>query len=176
MLTSLRLRCQWLRGLGLARQGGCVWKCCVPLNPMVLLIIIPIKWLFHWEYTLFSDKPMQGGFWTLTWLTFPLYPPTCHFCGNQNVPNVLLEIPTWATKMCQMGGGNAKIDAQDLLFFSYCKKASSTYANPKHCKGVKGDRKLKTLCKSIRHHPHRSSRGCDTSIADARSGDRTKLL
>ena len=30
----------------------------VPLHPMVLLIIIPIKWLFHWEYTLFSDKPM----------------------------------------------------------------------------------------------------------------------
>ena len=27
---------------------------------MVLLIIIPIKWLFHWEYTeytLFPDKP-----------------------------------------------------------------------------------------------------------------------
>ena len=23
----------------------------VPLNPMVLLILIPIKWLFHWEYT-----------------------------------------------------------------------------------------------------------------------------
>ena len=22
----------------------------VPLNPMVLLIIIPTKWLFHWEY------------------------------------------------------------------------------------------------------------------------------
>ena len=30
----------------------------VPLNPMVLLIIIPIKWLFHWEYTLFSDIPI----------------------------------------------------------------------------------------------------------------------
>jgi len=29
----------------------------VPLNPMVLLIIIPIKWLFVWEYSLFSDKP-----------------------------------------------------------------------------------------------------------------------
>ena len=25
---------------------------------MVLLIIIPIKWLFHWEYTLFPDKPI----------------------------------------------------------------------------------------------------------------------
>ena len=22
------------------------------------VIIIPIKWLFHWEYTLFSDKPI----------------------------------------------------------------------------------------------------------------------
>ena len=30
----------------------------VPPNPMVLLIVIPIKWLFHWEYTLFSDKPI----------------------------------------------------------------------------------------------------------------------
>ena len=42
-----------------------IWVCLknsVPLNPMVLLIIIPIKWLFHWEYTLFSDKPI----WNLT--------------------------------------------------------------------------------------------------------------
>ena len=30
----------------------------VPLNPMVNDHIIPIKWLFHWEYTLFSDKPI----------------------------------------------------------------------------------------------------------------------
>ena len=29
----------------------------VPLHPMVLLIIIPIKWLFHWGYTPFSDIP-----------------------------------------------------------------------------------------------------------------------
>ena len=41
-------------------EDGFVLKCCVPLNPMVLLIIIPIKWLFHWEYTLFSDKPRCG--------------------------------------------------------------------------------------------------------------------
>ena len=25
-----------------------------------LMIIIPIKWQFHWEYTLFSDKPKWG--------------------------------------------------------------------------------------------------------------------
>ena len=166
----------WLGFSCKARPNAGVSENSVPLNPMVLLIIIPIKWLFVWEYTLFSDKPMQGGFWTQK--GWPQPPVSSHMplLGNQNVPNVLLEIPTWATKMCQMGRGNAKIDAQDLLFFSYCKKAGSTYANPKHCKGVKGDRKLKTLCKSIRHHPHRSSGGCDTSIADARSGDRTTLL
>ena len=26
------------------------------------MIIIPIKWLFHWEYTLFSDKPKFPNF------------------------------------------------------------------------------------------------------------------
>ena len=31
----------------------------VPLHPMVLLIIIPTKWLFHWEYTPFSDIPKE---------------------------------------------------------------------------------------------------------------------
>ena len=30
----------------------------VPLNPMVLLIIIPITWLFHWEYTQHFQTPM----------------------------------------------------------------------------------------------------------------------
>ena len=38
-------------------QNGCVWKCCVPLCTQWLMIIIPMKWLFHWEYSLFSDKP-----------------------------------------------------------------------------------------------------------------------
>ena len=31
---------------------------CTPKNPMVVLIIIPTKWLFHWGYTPFSDIPM----------------------------------------------------------------------------------------------------------------------
>ena len=38
----------------------------VPLNPMVLLIIIPIKWLFHWEYTLFSSSSSSSWWKTLT--------------------------------------------------------------------------------------------------------------
>ena len=37
--------------------NGFVWKCCVPLHPMVLLIIIPTKWLFHWGYTHFQTYP-----------------------------------------------------------------------------------------------------------------------
>ena len=31
----------------------------VPLHPMVLLIIIPTKWLFHWGYSPFSDIPIS---------------------------------------------------------------------------------------------------------------------
>ena len=39
---------------------GGKWVCLkivYSIFPMVLLIIIPIKWLFVWEYSLFSDKP-----------------------------------------------------------------------------------------------------------------------
>ena len=31
----------------------CLKMLCTPLYPMVLLIIIPTKWLFHWGYTIF---------------------------------------------------------------------------------------------------------------------------
>ena len=34
----------------------------VPLNPMVNDHYPVFKWLFHWEYTLFSDKPMSSSF------------------------------------------------------------------------------------------------------------------
>ena len=43
---------------------GFVWKWLVPLHPMVLLIIIPTKWLFHWGYTPFSDIPIWSS-WML---------------------------------------------------------------------------------------------------------------
>ena len=39
----------------------CLKMLCTPINPMVLLIIIPIKWLFHWGYTLFSDTPWKSN-------------------------------------------------------------------------------------------------------------------
>ena len=33
----------------------------VPLNPMVNDHYPVFKWLFHWEYTLFSDKPIYDN-------------------------------------------------------------------------------------------------------------------
>ena len=44
-------------GFFCGQKWVCLKMLCTPVNPMVLLIIIPIKWLFPWEYTLFSDKP-----------------------------------------------------------------------------------------------------------------------
>ena len=38
----------------------CLKMVSTPKNPMVLLIIIPTKWLFHWGYTPFSDIPNCG--------------------------------------------------------------------------------------------------------------------
>ena len=43
-ILSIKVRCQCeSTHLGLSENVVC-------LNPMVLLIIIPTKWLFHWEY------------------------------------------------------------------------------------------------------------------------------
>ena len=38
-----------------------LWVCLKIVYPYTqwLMIIIPIKWLFHWEYTLFSDKSLS---------------------------------------------------------------------------------------------------------------------
>ena len=85
---------------------GCVWKCCVPLNPMVLLIIIPIKWLFHCEYTLFSDKPIWH--WdgnrslTIKWPWNDHEMTTANQCGNICLrwESVLDQIWSWKKPIC----------------------------------------------------------------------------
>ena len=45
-----------------SNPSGCVWKCCVPLNPMVLLIIIPMKngYFIGNINPTFSDKPIRN--------------------------------------------------------------------------------------------------------------------
>ena len=40
----------------------------VPLNPMVLLIIIPTKWLFHWEYTQHFQTNPNDDFGLYSWV------------------------------------------------------------------------------------------------------------
>ena len=60
-------------GMGSECQHQKIWVClkmsCTPLYPMVLLIIIPTKWLFHWGYTPFSDIPISG-FSLKKWLKY----------------------------------------------------------------------------------------------------------
>ena len=48
----------------------------VPLNPMVLLIIIPIKWLLLGIYPTFSDKPICSS---LTIAMFPEILAVSHY-------------------------------------------------------------------------------------------------
>ena len=61
MLRKLRFPVEWHMGLS---------ENSVPLHPMVLLIIIPTKWLFHWGYTPFSDIPI--------WLYYYVYCSILH--------------------------------------------------------------------------------------------------
>ena len=57
--TGSSVRSGTLRlGGGLASDNMGVSENRVPLNPMVNDHYPVFKWLFHWEYTLFSDKPM----------------------------------------------------------------------------------------------------------------------
>ena len=70
-----------------------MWVClkmlCTPLYPMVLLIIIPTKWLFHWEYTLFSDKPMFCSIFCTLWILLAdgqLYAITVSDCHPLHFP------------------------------------------------------------------------------------------
>ena len=48
----------------------------VPINPMVFMIIIPTKWLFHWGYTPFSDIPI---FKRILRNSQSVFVPSCHW-------------------------------------------------------------------------------------------------
>ena len=61
----------------------------VPNDPMVLLIIIPTKWLFHWGYTPFSDIPGCPKLPNVS--RNAVYPKTSLPCDNLEWP-VCLQI------------------------------------------------------------------------------------
>ena len=70
------------------------WVCLKIVYPYTqwLMIIIPIKWLFHWGYTLFSDKPK--------WTWIPLHQDcrlhaTQPFCRLLNQPLFWSNFPKW---------------------------------------------------------------------------------
>ena len=60
-----------------------------------LMIIIPIKWLFHWEYTLFSDKPKWKK--TKLWKLLTENEESWHFN---------LFFPTWKTSEFTIWGSH----------------------------------------------------------------------
>ena len=70
----------------------------VPLNPMVLLIIIPMKNCYNWGYTPFSDKPM-----CLRTSFSPASHHLCHVSHKQNARNAL-------SQYSNMVGGKLKGD------------------------------------------------------------------
>ena len=55
---------------GRNRSCGCLSENSVALHPMVLLIIIPTKWLFFWGYTPFSDIPIYPSCFLLDIVVF----------------------------------------------------------------------------------------------------------
>ena len=76
----------------------------VPLNPMVLLIIIPIKWLFHWEYTQHFQTnpwyfPMAPYGPMAIVLTFSEVPPPG---GSQRHHHLCRDQP--GRQLCGLGG------------------------------------------------------------------------
>ena len=76
-----------------------IWVCLkmvsTPKNPMVLLIIIPTKWLFHWGYTLFSDKPICQCYQNIS--VFQSWTQLPHDHLQVPVPEAL---PLMATAIC----------------------------------------------------------------------------
>ena len=77
-----------------------IWVCLkivYPIFPMVLLIIIPTKWLFHWGYTPFSEFPHLANRWQLG----------CHqgYGPESHRPASALR-PLWPPRF-PVGGGRA---------------------------------------------------------------------
>ena len=79
---------------------GFVWKCRVPLHPMVLLIIIPTKWLFHWGYTPFSDIP------NLEFVSLPQVSKLNGYNGSMISSYDLLCYPQSSCEMPQFGSNS----------------------------------------------------------------------
>ena len=78
----------------------------VPLNPMVLLIIIPIKWLFHWEYT--QHFPYLSPKHRLVFWRMPITAGTSSLASWQS------PAPCWEDPLCPLegalGGGETPQD------------------------------------------------------------------
>ena len=104
--------------LGFGVHMGVSENWLVPLNPMVLLIIIPIKWLFHWDIpNIFRQTHMMISLWFLPatktadrdepkishWASFQVRKPSTgspnRLAGPATVTGDVIWMTVWAPRM-----------------------------------------------------------------------------
>ena len=76
----------------------------VPHCTQWLMIIIPIKWLFHWEYTLFSDKPK----WTRMKLCVGFLPDFGTFTSLKHLETLNFRCVFWGIPRLIIRGHNGR--------------------------------------------------------------------
>ena len=110
-----RSNLQEISGIPKRKNMGSVWKWLVPLNPMVLLIIIPFLNGYNWEYTLFSDKPT----WELFRQRHPSWPayrvPSSNLLGKSSHTTPRKHEKPWKTCKMQWRAIQA-VPARGLLY------------------------------------------------------------
>ena len=86
-----------VRGMLFLVRRVCLKMSCTPTNPMVLLIIIPSKWLFHWGYTPFSDIPRK--FWASVAEQSPGGMPTANASAPREAISAVFKDSTHSEEM-----------------------------------------------------------------------------
>ena len=97
------------------------------------MIIIPIKWLFHWEYTLFSDKP-----------NYLVWSPQQLPAGSSRIPIITGDAtnckPRSATEKAHLATGSGGNE-----------RAKESQKKPISCRKLYGDT-AKCVCTHIIYH------------------------
>ena len=84
-----------------------IWVCLKIVYPYTqwLMIIIPIKWLFHWEYILFSDKPIWCASSFKVFVLYSLY--SCDFPSTLAATSSQVQLEESSEGMKVRGLGDA---------------------------------------------------------------------
>ena len=97
---------------------GCVWKWLVPQNPMVLLIIIPIKWLLlgiltqHFQTNPFHTRWSILRTWTskMIWPKFPWWVDLCRGLADGKRSRTIPSSGSWRCRCRAVCPGDVKLE------------------------------------------------------------------